>query len=172
MDYKVKKINIDGTVIKLQLWDTAGQERFQSITYSYFKDAHGVLIIFDLSDKQSFLNVERWIKLMQDNQATSVLKVLIGNKSDLQKEVEKEEIQTLCCEFKLPYFEVSAKIGQNITEPFEFMAKLVKKQYLDVLADSILMMRDSTKTGTRPSTPIQLKDAPKKEIGNGGCCSN
>ena len=172
MDYKVKKINIDGTVIKLQLWDTAGQERFQSITYSYFKDAHGVLIIFDLSDKQSFLNVERWIKLMQDNQATSVLKVLIGNKSDLQKEVEKEEIQTLCCEFKLPYFEVSAKIGQNISEPFEFMAKLVKKQYLDVLADSILMMRDSTKTGTRPSTPIQLKDASKKETGNGGCCGN
>ena len=166
MDYKVKKINIDGTAIKLQLWDTAGQERFQSITYSYFKNAHGVLIIFDLSDKQSFLNVERWIRLMEENQASNVLKVLIGNKSDLQKEVEKEEIQTLCCEFKLPYYEVSAKMGQNINEPFEFMAKLVKKQYLDVLPDSILMMRDST------VPPIRLTEANKIKDGNGGCCGN
>ena len=128
---------------------------------------------FDLNDKQTFANIERWIKLMEENQANNALKVLIGNKSDfLRKDVEKEEIQNLCSEFKLPYFEVSAKNGQNINEPFEFMAKLVKKQYLDTLADSMFIMKDSVQSKVKLSEPIQLNDSKSQEISDKSCCGN
>jgi len=172
MDYKVKKIQIDDTVVKLQLWDTAGQERFRAITYSYFKDAHGVFVVFDLSDKQSFQNVEGWIRLMQQFEAGSVLKVLIGNKCDLERDVPKEDVQKICAEFKLPYYEVSAKTGQNIVEPFEFMARLVKKGYLDKLKDSIINMKDSVHPGAplvRESAIIRLQDK-KEEVESKKCC--
>jgi len=97
------------------------------------------------------------------------LKVLVGNKCDLERDVPKEDIQKLCAEYRLPYFEVSAKSGDKIHEPFEFMAKLVKKQFLDNMADSVLNMRDSVQPG-QPQKSNSIKLTSEEKPVKSGCC--
>ncbi|EGR29448.1 Ras-related protein ric1, putative [Ichthyophthirius multifiliis] len=83
VDYKAKTIQYEKKKIKLQIWDTAGQERFKTITSSYYKGAHGIAIIYDISDRNSFENVREWMNQIESFAREDVKKILVGNKSDL-----------------------------------------------------------------------------------------
>ncbi|XP_010607348.1 ras-related protein Rab-27A isoform X2 [Fukomys damarensis] len=120
-----------GQRIHLQLWDTAGQERFRSLTTAFFRDAMGFLLLFDLTNEQSFLNVRNWITQLQmhaycDNPDV----VLCGNKSDLedQRVVKEEEARALAEKYGLPYFETSAANGTNIGPAVEALLDLIMKR--------------------------------------------
>ena len=76
IDFKVKYVNIDGKKIKLQIWDTAGQERFRTITTSYFKGAQGILLVYDITDRESFENVDTWITEIHRVSSTSLFSIL------------------------------------------------------------------------------------------------
>ena len=125
VDFKMKKKEIDGKVIKVQIWDTAGHERFRSITYSYYRGANAIIIVFDITDKKSFLSITEWLKQIEKHAKENVFKFLVGNKSDLAEErkVTFEEAKEYADEHELPYIETSAKEGININELFESSIK-------------------------------------------------
>ena len=125
VDFKMKKKEIDGKIIKVQIWDTAGHERFRSITYSYYRGANAIIIVFDITDKKSFLSITEWLKQIEKHAKENVFKFLVGNKSDLAEErkVTYEEAKEYADEHDLPYIETSAKEGININELFESSIK-------------------------------------------------
>ena len=125
VDFKMKKKEIDGKVIKVQIWDTAGHERFRSITYSYYRGANAIIIVFDLSDKKSFISITEWLKQIEKHAKENVFKFLVGNKSDLveQRKISYDEAKQYADEHELPYIETSAKEGININELFDSSIK-------------------------------------------------
>jgi len=125
VDFKMKKKEIDGKVIKVQIWDTAGHERFRAITYSYYRGANAIIIVFDLTEDKSFLSIRDWLKQIDKYASKNVFKFLVGNKSDLQHKrlVSFEDAKKFADELNIPYFETSAKEGININELFDSSIK-------------------------------------------------
>merc|ERR1719250_371004 len=79
IDFKIKTIDLDGKRIKLQIWDTAGQERFRTITTAYYRGAMGILLVYDITDETSFMNINNWMKNIEQHASETVNKILIGN---------------------------------------------------------------------------------------------
>ena len=131
VDFKLKNIEIEGKKIKLQIWDTAGEERFRTITTSYYKGAHAILIVFDISEKDSFEHVKNWVADIDKFAKQGVLRILVGNKCDLEKQriVSKEEANEMAEKLGIKYIETSAKDTINIETLFVDTAKyLLSKQ--------------------------------------------
>ena len=126
VDFKSKDLNIDGRKVKLQIWDTAGQERFRTITTSYYRGAHAIAIVFDLTKRQTYEHVKKWMNDINKFAKENVLKLIIGNKSDLINEIQVsyEEVRALASQMKATYFSVSAKKNENINEFFEAATKI------------------------------------------------
>jgi small GTP-binding protein len=124
IDYKAKTININNKQVRLKIWDTAGQERFRNITQQYYKNADGILLIYDVSDRNSFDKVRDWMKQIQSCVASEKIAiVLVGNKCDVDNRlVSTQEGVELSEEFKLKYFETSALMSTNVEETFNFLA--------------------------------------------------
>ena len=94
VDFKIKTLQIDNTLIKLQIWDTAGQERFSTITSSYYRGAHGIIVVYDVTNTNSFQQVHSWIKNVDDFAPKNCQKLLVANKIDLIEErVIKSEVK-------------------------------------------------------------------------------
>ncbi|KAF0890235.1 hypothetical protein E2562_023234 [Oryza meyeriana var. granulata] len=120
VDFKIRTIEMDGKTIKLQIWDTAGQERFRTITSSYYRGAHGIIIVYDITDMESFNNVKEWMSEIDKYANDSVCKLLVGNKCDLaeSRAVETAVAQAYAAEIGIPFLETSAKDSINkIWEP-------------------------------------------------------
>ena len=131
VDFKLKNIEIDSKKIKLQIWDTAGQERFKTITTSYYKGAHAILIVFDITDHDSFDHIRNWMADIDKFAKEGVLRILVGNKCDLQNErkVSVEEAKQIANKYGIEYIETSAKDTINIDDLFISTAKyLLSKQ--------------------------------------------
>lgn len=130
IDFKIKTIELEGKKVKLQIWDTAGQERFRTITTSYFRGAQGILLVYDVTDRQSFENINKWVSQIADYGDKHVNKILIGNKCDMESErvVSEEEGQALASSHGMPFFETSAKADMNVSPAFEDIARLVMKR--------------------------------------------
>jgi small GTP-binding protein len=132
IDFKVKLLELDGQKVRLQIWDTAGQERFRTITTSYFRGAHGILLCFDMTDRKSFLSVEGWTKQIAEHCASasgggpdSVALLLVGTKSDMadKLQVSEAEGQALAAQHKMRFFATSAKFNSNVKECFDALAR-------------------------------------------------
>ncbi len=127
VDFKVKSLEIENKSIKLQIWDTAGQERFRNVISSYFKGAHGILLIFDITSRESFKELENWLGEVERNASPQILKILIGNKCDLveERDISKDEAEAFAMRNGMQYIETSAKINTNVNEAFEALAKIM-----------------------------------------------
>ena len=126
VEYKIKRININGIDISLQIWDTAGQERFRGITKNFMKGADGIIYVYDITKKSSFESLKNWI--FQSEEATEGFKkIIIGNKIDLEKErqITNESLNKFCQSRNIKGMEVSAKNDVNVNECFETLAKLI-----------------------------------------------
>ena len=120
-DLKQKIVKFDnGEKIKLIIHDTAGQERFKSLSVNYIKKANGILIIYDITNKQSFANIENWVKCAKEEMTKEIPIYLIGNKSDLddQRVIEKEEGENLAKHFGTKFYETSCKTGDGVEKCF------------------------------------------------------
>ena len=122
VEYKDKFVIKDNYNIRLQIWDTAGQERFRSITKNIYRNAHGVLFVYDITNKESFLNIKNWIKDLQ-NVGNDIKGVILGNKIDLEqkREVQKELAEELANKNEMPFLETSAKQNIKVNEGFDLM---------------------------------------------------
>ena len=131
IDFKVKRTRIDGQEVRLQIWDTAGQERFRTITTSYFRGAHGILLAFDMCERRTFASVSNWIAQIRDTVAAAeasgggVALVLCGTKADLadKLQVTEAEGQELAAQHGMRFFATSAKYNANVRESFDLLAR-------------------------------------------------
>ena len=123
IDFKMKNIIYNDVKIALQIWDTAGQERFRSITKSFLKGTDGIIFMYDISKKDSFLNLKNWISEIDNSKLPDVKFVICGNKIDLEenREVTEEMKKKLSKEFETDIIEISAKKGIKIEEPFDML---------------------------------------------------
>ncbi|KAM9982490.1 hypothetical protein ACTFIZ_007007 [Dictyostelium cf. discoideum] len=129
VDFKIRTINLDGKIIKLQIWDTAGQERFRTITSSYYRGAHGIIVVYDVTDHVSFNNVKQWMQEIQRYACDSVTRLLVGNKCDLieKKIVDTSTAREYADSVGIPFLETSAKSSANVEQAFMIMASEIKK---------------------------------------------
>lgn len=119
VDFKVKSMDYSGVPVKLHIWDTAGQERFLHINRMYYRDTHGVILVFDVTDRRSFDQIRNfWEDFKMYEGSQTVAKILVGNKVDLERKVAATEGEQLAREFGIPYIESSAKSGFHIHEIF------------------------------------------------------
>lgn len=120
-DFVLKDISIEGKKLQAQVWDTAGQERYRVVTRAYYRDTAGVLLVYDITDYQSFLDVEVWVRELSDYMDIHTLPlVLLGNKSDRTEErrVTLEQGQQLASKYTWNFLETSAKTAANVETAF------------------------------------------------------
>ncbi|XP_034542539.1 ras and EF-hand domain-containing protein isoform X2 [Notolabrus celidotus] len=133
VDFQMKRMLVDGEMTSLQIWDTAGQERFRSIARSYFRKAHGVLLLYDVSSESSFLNVRRWVDQIEDSTEEKIPMCVIGNKVDLREQLPEKKCvssmhgEKLAKTYGALFCETSAKEGTNVVEAVLHLAREVKK---------------------------------------------
>ena len=130
VDFKSKQIEVDDKLIKLQIWDTAGHEKFRTITTSYYKSAHAIIILYDITEQASFDHIKTWMVEIDKFAKQGVLKIIAGNKKDLEdkRQVTKESAELLAQKYGIKCFEVSAKDNINIDELFlEIIKSLLGK---------------------------------------------
>ncbi|XP_052737508.1 ras-related protein Rab-37 isoform X2 [Bicyclus anynana] len=125
IDFRNKVVTVDGIKVKLQIWDTAGQERFRSVTHAYYRDAHALLLLYDVTNKTSFDNIRAWLGEIREYAQDDVVIMLLGNKSDsgLERAVRREEGQRLAREYQVAFMETSAKTGLNVEAAFAHVAR-------------------------------------------------
>ncbi|CAH8336835.1 unnamed protein product [Eruca vesicaria subsp. sativa] len=184
VDFKIRTVEQDGKTIKLQIWDTAGQERFRTITSSYYRGAHGIIIVYDVTDEESFNNVKQWLSEIDRYASDTVNKLLVGNKCDLTENravpYETAKVRTyglslpsfvfihlidflmyskaFADEIGIPFMETSAKDATNVEQAFMAMSASIKES----------MASQPAGNNARPPT-VQIRGQPVAQ--KNGCCS-
>ena len=130
-DFKTKLVNVNNLVqARLIIWDTCGDEKFKAITRQYYKDAQGIILVYDVTNLDSFNNINNWYKEVKDNSPKDAVVILVANKTDLVKErkVSVEEGTELAEKLRLDYIEISAKTGDNVYLLFERLSQSMMEQ--------------------------------------------
>jgi Ras-related protein Rab-1A len=135
VDFKIKTIFINGKMIKLQIWDTAGQERFRTITTSYYRGSHMIFLCYDITDRETFTNLNIWVNEIKNLASGNVRVIVCGTKLDLahKRQVSKQEGQTFADTYGFDYYETSAKQNKNIDELFEKSSEKMLSNFLSLL---------------------------------------
>jgi small GTP-binding protein len=157
VDFKTKFIEIEGVKVKLQIWDTAGQEKFRTITKAYYRGAHGILLVYDVTSAESFNQTGQWMRSIQENMTDPVVVVFVGNKCDMDRVVSTADAQDLAKEFGVEYYETSAKTGMNVDDTFMGVAKAIMDSQKD-------------RVQQKGMTSVTLAKASKKTGDKKGCC--
>ncbi|KAJ2614821.1 ras GTPase [Coemansia sp. RSA 1365] len=159
VDFKIRTIELDGKTVKLQIWDTAGQERFRTITSSYYRGAHGIIVVYDVTDSETFGNVKQWLQEIDRYASEGVNKLLVGNKSDLERSVDFTEASEFAESLSIPFLETSAKNSSNVEKAFMTMAKQIK----DRMGASNVQQQQQQKQ-------VKLSQMQDVQKANSGCC--
>lgn len=159
VDFKITTIEIDNKICKLQIWDTAGQERFRTITSSYYRGAHGIMVVFDITNRDSFTNLPIWLKEIYNYASENVKIILIGTKADLdaKRVISYDDAMAFAIDNNMDYIETSAKKDTNIDTAFTTLTKKLK-------SDRILNKQG--KPDNIPTTSVTIINTKSK----GGCC--
>eukprot|EP00179_Madagascaria_erythrocladioides_P020433 CAMPEP_0198341004 /NCGR_PEP_ID=MMETSP1450-20131203/46078_1 /TAXON_ID=753684 ORGANISM="Madagascaria erythrocladiodes, Strain CCMP3234" /NCGR_SAMPLE_ID=MMETSP1450 /ASSEMBLY_ACC=CAM_ASM_001115 /LENGTH=203 /DNA_ID=CAMNT_0044046001 /DNA_START=129 /DNA_END=740 /DNA_ORIENTATION=+ len=161
VDFKIRTIELEGKTIKLQIWDTAGQERFRTITSSYYRGAHGIIIVYDVTDLDSFNNVKSWLQEIDRFASENVNKLLVGNKNDMtaKKVVETSVAKEFADSLGIKFLETSAKTSENVEAAFLAMAGEIKQS---------MAFQPATNKDNRGG--INVNSGAQEVRTTGGCC--
>ncbi|KAI8325153.1 GTP-binding protein ypt1 [Martensiomyces pterosporus] len=161
VDFKIRTIELEGKTVKLQIWDTAGQERFRTITSSYYRGAHGIIVVYDVTDNETFGNVKQWLQEIDRYASEGVNKLLVGNKCDLAdaRQVDYTAAKEFADGLSISFLETSAKDSTNVEQAFLTMAKQIK----DRMGASNVQQQQQKKQ-------VNLSQAQNVQQSNGGCC--
>ena len=164
VEFGTKNILINNKKIKIQIWDTAGQERYRSITSAYYKGAKGALIVYDITRKATFNNIDKWISDLKLNGDKDICIIILGNKSDLndKREISTEEGIKKSEQFKTAFLETSALNGDNIGKAFEELIQQIIQNNKNYFIDTDKKEMDKG---------INLDEADKSD-NKGKCCSS
>ena len=135
LDNFTKDEVIDNKTVRIKIWYTAGQEKFQSLTKGFFRNAQGIMVVYDVTNSETYENIKYWTLSIKTHMGSDIEKIsviIIGNKIDSnEREVRREEAQIYCRELGYPYFETSAKTGENVDETIKYLVRQVlKKNYI------------------------------------------
>ncbi|RWS13437.1 ras-related protein Rab-3-like protein, partial [Dinothrombium tinctorium] len=161
IDFKVKTVFRQDKRVKLQIWDTAGQERYRTITTAYYRGAMGFILMYDVTNEESFNSVQDWVTQIQQYSWDNAQVILVGNKCDMEDErvVSTERGRQLADQLKLEFFESSAKENINVKAVFE--------RLVDIICDRMSESLDSDPTMINASKGTRLTDNPMPQ--NTGC---
>lgn len=167
VEFGARLVNIENQQIKLQIWDTAGQESFRSITRSYYRDAAGALLVYDITRRESFNHLTRWLEEARANGNPNMTIMLIGNKSDLEhrRAVSTKEGEQFAAENGLVFMETSAKTAANVETAFIKTAERIYEKIKDGVYDA---SREGN--GVKLGVMAAPKGGAKKGTSTGGCC--
>jgi small GTP-binding protein len=170
VDFLMKSIVINGQTVKLQLWDTAGQEKYKSMVSSYYRGANVALIVFDITNHQSFDSLPMWIENFYKNGPEQKNIILIGNKKDLAdlRQVTQQEAEAFSETNNMMYFETSAKEGDNIEYIFNYAAEKLLEFY--GRNNEAILKRQMTPNNDMQSSnfkEIRIEESPNKKK---NCC--
>ncbi|KAL6516444.1 Ras-related protein RABA2a [Orobanche gracilis] len=169
VEFATRTLQIEGKTVKAQIWDTAGQERYRAITSAYYRGAVGALLVYDITKRQTFDNVQRWLRELRDHADSNIVIMMTGNKSDLHhlRVVTDQDGQNLAEKEGLSFLETSALEAHNIEKAFQ----TILTEIYHIISKKALVAQEATAAAVVPGqgTTISVSDAP----GNvkGGCCS-
>ena len=160
VDFKIKRIQIDGVAIKQQLWDTSGQERFRTITKNYYRGCHGIVFVFDVTKPESFSNLTKWVEEADKyNENLLIQRIIIGNKTDLENErqVAFDIAFSMAASLNMEYYETSARNSKaQIDEAMVLLSK-------NIVRSGNESLENSNKNGV-------LLNKPEPASKKGRCC--
>lgn len=162
VDFKVLTFERNGKVVKLQLWDTAGQERFRTITHSYYRGAHGIILVYDVTNAETFDNIASWMNDVHKFSVEGAPLVLVANKTDLvgKRVVPREAGEQLAEKLQCKYYETSARENVAVDEAFNFIVDTCVTRRL----------RDVDKSGARRlGLALPDRDDKSKKHASGPC---
>ena len=164
VDFKIRNNEVDGKTIKLHIWDTAGQERFKTITSSYYKGAHGIIVTYDITCRDSFSAIQNWMAEVEKHASDNISRILVGNKCDLesQRVVSTEEGQELADHYCVRFLETSAKDSKNVEQAFTLMTREIKNR--------VAITKDEGKNKENPSRKTTLGEGTTIKTEKKGCC--
>ena len=144
IDLQNKIMNIKNKKVRIQIWDTAGQEKYKSITKNLFLKVMGALVLYDITNEESFTKLKEWVELIKEECVRHIKILIIGNKSDLesQRAIDKEDAMKYANEEKVQYIECSSKTGENVEKAIIMLSEKILES-TEISMDSSLML-DST----------------------------
>jgi Ras-related protein Rab-1A len=161
VDFRFKNVMVDDKSVKLQIWDTAGQERFKTITSAYYRGADGIIIVYDITDRNSFAHIKDWLDDVNKYTDDNPLKIIVGNKIDLikDKQINNNDMKTMTAQTGIEIIECSAKDSIKINDLMEIMTKkLIEKK------------KNEGNKNTTKSMILNDINNKNKELNNKGCC--
>ncbi|EDO42144.1 predicted protein [Nematostella vectensis] len=164
VDFKIRTLTVDGKTIKLQIWDTAGQERFRTLTTAYYRSAHGIVLIYDVNESETFLHLSQWLEEVSEYACEGVNTILVGNKCDLIdcRQVGYNTAKEFAEKLDISFIETSAKDSTNVESVFRTMAAELKAKLGSPLTSPTA--GDST-----DACPLKLSDGVSVEQSH-KCC--
>ena len=168
VEFAAKNIKIEQEIFRVQVWDTAGQENFRSITRAYYKNSVCAMIVYDITNKKSFENVQRWIEDIRNQSPKTVLLVLVGNKTDLpdKRVITFDEGNEFAIKNGILFAETSAKTGEGVQEVFrksvEDIAKKMSENFYDLNSEICGIKKGNNNNGEKDNS-IDLENKKNKE---------
>ena len=159
---KLKTLEVNDKKVKLQIWDTVGQEKFKIITASYYRGVNGVLVVYDITDRDSFDNLNSWLIEIEKNANKNVYKLLIGNKCDLEdkRKVTYQEGKDFATSNGMQFIETSAKADTKVKDAFEMLTQEIIKS--SITKDKVMEKKEKSVRLSSNTSDLTVK---KK-----GCC--
>uniref|UniRef100_A0A7N0SY52 Uncharacterized protein n=1 Tax=Kalanchoe fedtschenkoi TaxID=63787 RepID=A0A7N0SY52_KALFE len=166
VEFATRSLNVDGKIIKAQIWDTAGQERYRAITSAYYRGAVGALLVYDVTRRATFENVERWLNELRNHTDPNIVVMLVGNKSDLRHliAVTTEDGKSFAERESLYFIETSALEATNVENAF---TELLTQIY-HIVSKRAIEGEGATSTAPGQGEKINIKDSSAKRT----CCSS
>jgi len=146
IDLSTRTLEVDGKTVKMQVWDTAGQERFRTITTAYYRSAHGILLVYDVTKAASLENLTYWAEQIELHASPGVIRYLVGNKSDLTATVSEKQVKDFATKLGVKAFSTSAKTGDGIDTMFITLAQDIQENPKGQSSKKV-ELQDSTQAG-------------------------
>ncbi|XP_062226085.1 ras-related protein Rab2BV-like [Phragmites australis] len=170
VEFATRTLQIDGKTVKAQIWDTAGQERYRAITSAYYRGAVGALLVYDITKKPTFDNVQRWLRELRDHADVNIVVMMVGNKSDLNhlRSVPEEDGQAFSEKEGLSFLETSALEAVNVETAFHTILSEIRQ----TVSKKALAAQESASTNGRSMQGTTINVAESSTNAKGSCCSS
>ncbi|CDP00152.1 unnamed protein product [Coffea canephora] len=169
VEFATRTLQVEGKTVKAQIWDTAGQERYRAITSAYYRGAVGALLVYDITKRQTFENVNRWLRELRDHADSNIVIMLAGNKSDLNylRAVPEQDARLLAEKEGLSFLETSALEALNVEKAFQ----TILLDIYQIISRKALAAQEATANLPGRSTTIKVGEY-SGNTSRKACCSN